>query len=77
MGDPYANEFQTWRALLEGPLLPVAFVLVLWFTNMALTGWLAGRKGRGDGDWALLALVLGPIALALVILLPRRVPELE
>ena len=58
-------------------LVPIAAFLVVWFTIMALTGWLAGKRGRSSGDWALLALVLGPVALLLVLVLPRGAGELE
>ncbi len=46
----------------------VSAFLVIWFANMALTGWLAGRKGREDGTWAVLALFFGPLALAAILL---------
>jgi multidrug efflux pump subunit AcrA (membrane-fusion protein) len=49
-------------------------VLLGWIVIMALTGWLASRKGRDGGLWVLAALFLGPIALLVVILAPRR-PE--
>lgn len=53
-------------------IVPYLFaILALWFTNMALTGWVARRRGRDDGLWAVVAFLLGPVALA-VVLLPRR-----
>jgi hypothetical protein len=67
-----APDLETLRDLL--PFLPVLSVIIaLWFTNMALTGWLAGRRGRNDGLWAVIAFFLGPIALVAVILMPQRV----
>jgi hypothetical protein len=46
----------------------VSAFLIIWFANMALTGWLAGRKGREDGTWAVLALFFGPFALIAILL---------
>ena len=55
--------------------LPViATFIVAWIANMALTGWLASRKRRDSGLWVLGAFFLGPIALVVVLLAPRR-PE--
>ena len=39
---------------------------------MALTGWLAGRRGRDDGLWAVIGLLFGPLAVAALLILPRR-----
>jgi hypothetical protein len=58
-------------------LTQVALFLVVWFTIMAVTGWLAGRKRRGSGNWAFAALFTGPLALLLVLLLPRGTNEPE
>jgi hypothetical protein len=57
----------------------VATLLVLWFVNMAVTGWLAIRKGREGGMWAVLAFFTGPIALLAILLKPRKdpIPESE
>ena len=57
----------------------VATLLLVWFANMALTGWLAARKGRDGGYWAVIALFLGPIALIAIVLKPRQepIPESE
>lgn len=52
----------------------VAVILFLWFVNMALTGWLAVRKGRDGGFWAVIALFIGPIALISILLKPRQDP---
>jgi hypothetical protein len=49
-----------------------AAAFTLWFVNMAVTGWLAGRRGRDDGLWTFIALILGPIALVAVAILPPR-----
>ena len=56
-----------------------AAFLVVWFTNMALTGWLASRRGRDGGPWAVGAFFVGPVALVSVLALPRkpRAPENE
>ena len=58
-------------------LVPIAAFLVVWFTIMGLTGWLAGKRGRSSGDWALLALITGPLALLLVVVLPRGTGEAD
>ncbi|HEX3265440.1 MAG TPA: hypothetical protein VHR16_07205 [Candidatus Limnocylindrales bacterium] len=61
------------EARLNGPFLTaVAIFLVVWFTMMAVTGWLAARKNREGGLWAAVAFFLGPIALLAVVLLPKR-----
>ena len=39
---------------------------------MALAGWLAGRRGRDDGLWAVIGLFIGPLAVAALLILPRR-----
>ena len=59
-------------ARLSGPFLTaVAVFLVAWFSIVALTGWLAGRRNRESGLWAAFALFTGPIALGALLLLPR------
>jgi hypothetical protein len=61
------------RELPGQAVIAYAFALVLgWIALAGLTGWLAGRKGRGSGDWTLLGLVLGPLALLAVLLLSAR-----
>lgn len=50
----------------------IAALLVAWFATMALTGWLAGRRGWDDGLWTVLAVFIGPLALLAVLLVPRR-----
>jgi len=52
------------------PLL--ASVIIGWFMIMGLTGWLAERKGRDGGEWAVFAFFVGPIALLWVLLTPAR-----
>lgn len=63
--------------LLKGPLVIVSVLVALWFVNMGLTGWLAGRKGRDSGNWALIAFVLGPIALVAILAVARKEPTSE
>ena len=46
----------------------VSTFLFIWFVIMALTGWVAGRKGREDGLWTVLAIFFGPFALAAILL---------
>ena len=54
-------------------IMPLATaVLGIWFTSMALTGWLAARRGRGDGLWTVIATFIGPIALLAILVLPPR-----
>ena len=57
------------RALAD-VLMVLGPVLLLWFANMALTGWLAGRRGWNDGAWTVVAIFLGPIALLVVLVAP-------
>jgi hypothetical protein len=53
--------------------MPILAVSVgLWLANVGLTGWLAGRRGRDDGLWAVLALFLGPLALVAVLVLQSK-----
>ena len=52
-------------------------ILLVWFINVALVGWLAGRKGRDDGVWAVLALFLGPIALIAILSKAKQAPPPE
>jgi hypothetical protein len=58
--------------LLTGLIPAIAGILVLWFVNIALVGWLARRKAREDGLWAVIALFLGPIALLAILLASRK-----
>jgi len=60
-----------WQDLMNDAVPVIAVILVLWFVNMGVTGWLAGRKGRDGGLWSVLALFIGPLALLAVALLPR------
>jgi hypothetical protein len=57
----------------------VAEILLVWFVIMAVTGWLARRRGRDGGLWAVVALFTGPFALAALLLKPRKalIPESE
>jgi hypothetical protein len=61
---------QTW-------IVAIGIVIVAWLVIVGLTGWLAGRRGRDDGLWAVLALFIGPIALLAVALLPPKPPAPE
>jgi hypothetical protein len=60
-------------------LVFVGKILLLWFVNMAITGWLAGRRGRDGGLWAVIAFFTGPIALIALLLKPKKdpIPEAE
>lgn len=60
---------------LTGPVITVSLLLFVYFVIVALTGWLASRKGRDDGLWAFLALITGPFALIAILLLPHRVKD--
>ena len=55
----------------------VGTILLLYFINVALVGWLARRKGRDDGVWAVLALFTGPIALIAILLKKKQAPPPE
>ena len=63
-------------AYINGPLITAVTVfLIVWFTIMAVTGWLAGRRNRDGGLWAAFALFFGPIALITLLLMPRQQKE--
>ena len=56
-----------------GPfIVAVTVFLIAWFTIMAVTGWLAGRRNRESGLWAAFAFIAGPLALLALLLMPRR-----
>jgi len=60
-------------AAANGPVIvAVTMFLIVWFTIMAVTGWLAGRRNREGGLWAAVAFFFGPFALLAVLLLPPR-----
>ncbi len=60
--------------LLNGELIAWAGgLIVLWILNVALTGWLAGRKGRNDDVWAVRAIFFGPVALIAILVRPPKV----
>jgi hypothetical protein len=60
-------------AAANGPLIvAVTVFLIVWFTIMAVTGWLAARRNREGGLWAAFAFFGGPLALIALLLLPRR-----
>lgn len=60
-------------ARISGPILTaVAVFLIVWFSIMAVTGWLAGRRNREGGLWAAFAFFVGPIALLALLLLPPK-----
>lgn len=50
----------------------VVIAVLYWFTQATLTGWLATERGRSDGEWVLLGLLFGPIALIAVGLAPPK-----
>ncbi len=54
----------------------VLVLIVVWVISAVLSGWIAARKGRGARRWALLGVVLGPLALLVHLFYPARyVPE--
>ena len=68
------------QARINGPFITaVAVFLLVWFSIMAVTGWLAGRRNREGGLWAAIAFFLGPIALLALLLIGRsaRKPALS
>ena len=66
-----------WRDLLNDALPGLGVIALLWFTNMAFSGWVAGLKGRDSGLWTIVALFIGPVALIAVLLLPKGAPKLD
>lgn len=69
--------FGSMDGLTSGIVQTVATLMLLWFVNVALTGWLARRKGRDDGVWAVLALFLGPVALLAILSRAKQAPPPE
>jgi hypothetical protein len=47
-------------------------VLGLWTAQAALAGYAATRKGRSFNIWTLAGLIIGPIAIALALVVPPR-----
>ena len=50
------------------------FGMVIWAAFVALTAWLAAKKGYSPAVWAILGVFLTWIALIIVLVLPRRAP---
>lgn len=48
------------------------WVVVIWAVSAVLSAWLAARKARGVGRWAVLWAVLGPLALVAHAFYPAR-----
>ena len=60
-------------AYINGPFITAVTVfLIVWFTIMAVTGWLAARRNREGGLWAAFAFFFGPLALVTLLLMPRQ-----
>lgn len=59
-------------AFLRPEILIGAAIIVAWLACAGLAGWIAGRRNRDDGLWAVGGLFLGPLALLAVMLLPKR-----
>ncbi len=76
----YARQEQTTKALVLGFAgVAVALLLTVFFgvfvggaITVAATFYVADRKNRSRG-WALLSFLLGPIALLIVVILPKQV----
>jgi hypothetical protein len=47
-------------------------VLALWTAQAALAGYAAARKGRSFNVWTVAGLFVGPIAIVLALVVPRR-----
>lgn len=47
-------------------------VLGVWTAQAALAGYAATRRGRSFNAWTVAGLLVGPIAIALALLMPRR-----
>ena len=52
-----------------------AAIIVVWLVCAGLSGWIAGRRNRDDGLWAVGGLFLGPIALIAILLMPKQTKE--
>jgi hypothetical protein len=57
-----------WQELMNDAVPVIAAILVLWFVNIGVTGWLAERRGRDGGLWSVIAVFIGPLALLAVVL---------
>jgi hypothetical protein len=53
-------------------VLVLVVVLSAWTAQAAAAGVLATRKGRSFNVWTLVALIVGPIAILLALVLPQR-----
>jgi hypothetical protein len=47
-------------------------VLALWTAQAAVAGYAAARRGRSFNAWTVAGLFVGPVAIVLALLLPRR-----
>jgi hypothetical protein len=47
-------------------------VLGLWTAQAVLAGYAATRRGRSFNAWTVAGLILGPLAIALALVMPRR-----
>jgi hypothetical protein len=63
--------------LTTGIVPLVASIMFVWFVNIGVVGWLARRKGREDGVWAVLAIFFGPFALIAILLKAKQAPPPE
>jgi hypothetical protein len=52
--------------------LALFVVLGLWTAQAALAGYAATRRGRSFNAWTIAGLIVGPLAIALALLMPRR-----
>jgi hypothetical protein len=50
----------------------IIILLVIWVGLVALTAWLAAKKGYGPAPWTIIAIFFPLIALIVVLVLPRR-----
>jgi hypothetical protein len=47
-------------------------VLALWTAQATLAGYAAARRGRSFNAWTVAGLFVGPVAIVVALLLPRR-----
>jgi hypothetical protein len=47
-------------------------VLGLWTAQAVVAGYAATRRGRSFNTWTIAGLIVGPIAIGLALLMPRR-----
>jgi len=52
----------------------VALTLIVWLLSAGISAWIAERKGRSAGRWAMAGLAVGVFAVILIAFMPPEVP---